>query len=135
MEKTTVELREMFAKAYPSGKDFFQEYFGRSYEESRTYREAYGIKLFKRKIMGLFGRKTTKSVDELVQNLQELHIVASKEEGKELTAKLDGQELEYGFGRNSYYGLKFTKVDQEGKDIYLIEREFYRDFPTPFSDI
>lgn len=80
--QTNEKIEEYFAKAskkyLPSDKRYME-----------------GIKIFKRKVLGLCGKETTKSLEELTTVLKEMDIVNSISKGKKFIASLYGKELIY----------------------------------------
>lgn len=73
---------------------------------------AKGLKTFKRKVLGLCGNESTKSLDELTKILTEMNVLSSAEEGKEFIRGLYGTELPYEYSNS----LGFTKVKNRNGD-------------------
>ena len=90
-----------------------------------------GVKKFKRRVLGLFGRTTFKTVDELVAILEDMKIVNSKEEGKDFLGKLTDLSLSYGFslsyhdGWNSYTKHLSFKLVNNPLDGQVCKVDFY----------
>ena len=85
--------------------------------------EDMGLRDFKRRVLGICGRKTVKSVDELAEILTEMKIVVSPTDGKQFIQELYGKEVEYDNGI-----LEFRKVyNREGQIFCEIRR---RGLPT-----
>lgn len=95
-------------------------------EEYRTQSEwaTRGLKNFKRRVLGLCGRESVKSLDELVGILTEMKVIDSAEKGNNLIEGLYGKEANYGNGI-----LEFTKVqNKEGNEACRINRYPCYDF-------
>ncbi len=95
-------IRALFAKASRIRKNESFKSDERQYIGLENRREDDGIKRFKRRALGLCGRKTTKSLDEIAQILVDIGIVSSMQEGKDLVPSLSGLRLEYG---NEFFTL------------------------------
>lgn len=77
-------------------------------------------KYFKRKVMGICGKETNKSINELSKILVGLKIVNSLGEGTNVLQGLDGQYLRYGsnlklINNNQEYRYLFFQKMDEGK--------------------
>ncbi len=100
------KIENIFAKA--SRKDKFLT------EEKR---QLDGAKKFKRKALGFFKYKTTKTLDEMAELLYQTGIASSLEEGRIITPSLIDQEIKY----SSLNYIEFEEVkDRKGNTKYLI---------------
>ena len=72
-------------------------------EELELLKQEDGIRRFKRKLFGFFGRKKLKSLDEIAQAFYGTGITSSFEEGKELTHSLVGKATGYYAKEGSFY--------------------------------
>jgi len=80
--------------------------------------ERKGLLNFKRRVLGLFGRQSVKSLDELAGVLTEMSVVDSAEEGKDFIKELYGKKVDYGNGT-----LEFTRVqDRKEQEACRIKR-------------
>lgn len=99
MEK--IELANLFAKA--ARKDKFMT------EEER---QRNGARIFKKQILGRFGNRAVKTLDEMAQLLYDTGIVSSLKEGRELTPSIMGGRVIYGSG-----DIVFEEVRDEKGNI------------------
>ena len=84
-------------------------------------RELQGAKILKRKLLGICGWKSTKTLEEIAQVLHSTGIASSLEEGRGIVPLLVGREISYGGG-----DLKFKEVeDVEGNKRYRISKKLY----------
>lgn len=108
------ELRELFKRA---SKIKITGYYTPHELEGTQYSD--GVRRFKRKVLGLCGDETIKSLEEMAQALYDINAVSSIVEGKKIARQLAGTEPAYG---DSY--LEIVKVQnlrqQEG---YRIRRK------------
>ena len=108
------EIQELFAKAstLDEGK---QGYL--TAEEWAAKRKLSGAITFKRRALGLCGKESTRSLDEMAILLNDTNIVGSLDEGKKLVPKLVGKRLDYGYLRE----ISFDEVtDSDGDKAYRI---------------
>lgn len=80
-----------------------------------------GIRIFKRKVLGLCGSKTVKSIDELADALMGINVVRSLEEGREMIPKLYGKCLTYST-KHSTHRLYFDEIEYKGRKACKILR-------------
>ncbi len=80
-------------------------------------------KIFKRRVLGICGTYSIKSLDELAGILHNIGAVSSFEEGKKFVPRLYGFRLDYGGGI-----LNFIEVEKDNKKACLITRDncFYK---------
>ncbi len=92
-------------------------------EKFRTLEEwkSMGLMKFKRRVLGLCGQKTTKSIDELANILYELGAVKSLNDGRELVPKLYGVTLNYGGGYLTFMAVQNSR----GEAAIRIKRSGY----------
>ena len=110
----------LFSKASTLQRDKY------GYVEEEDYKRmqvASGLKNFKRRTMGLCGRSTTKTLDELSKVLMDIKMAKSPQEGRELVYRLDGKSL------LSYYcdvgPINIRKVkDAKGNEAYRVNLQF-----------
>lgn len=76
-----------------------------------------GIKIFKRKALGICGRQSVKTLDEMAKLLYDTKIASSIEEGKELTPKIVGGRARYGFLKDIAFD---DNIDEAGDKRYKI---------------
>jgi len=84
-----------------------------------------GLIDFKRRILGLCGTQTVKSLDELAKILTELRIVDSVDTGRQFVKdELYGKEVYYGSDvLTKYAKLSFTKIyNRKGQEVCRVDR-------------
>jgi hypothetical protein len=92
-------------------------------KELTTALEKPGAKNFKRKILGIFGKETIKSLDELAIILYKIKATNSIKEGMELIKDLDEKYFVYsGVVGSIEKCLKFNRMNHNGIDSYKITR-------------
>ncbi len=98
----------------------------RKYEHEKEIQS--GIKNFKRKVLGLCGGSTIKSIDELAIILSEMDIVSDKKDADKFIQKLYKKESgSIDWNYNNF--LAFTPVkNEEGEKKCRIEHGTYCDF-------
>ncbi len=91
---------------------------------TKEKRKREGARILKRRLLGLCGWKSTKTLEEMAQVLHSTGIASSLEEGRVIVPSLVGKGIVYGCG----VYIKFEEVeDGEGNKRYRISRnEFYR---------
>lgn len=84
-----------------------------------------GVKLFKRRVLGLCGKRKILSLDELARILMELNIVDSIKDGKTFVGGLYVRErVSYGTPRFYTRFLEFKRVyDNKGTEFCEIKKE------------
>ncbi len=90
--------------------------------------ERKGLLNLKRRVLGVFGRKSVKSIDELANILTEIKVVDSTDRGIKFVRGLYEKEADYGFGT-----LEFKKtLDKREQEGCRITRHF--NSPMDYSD-
>lgn len=96
------------------------------YKTQREW-EIIGLTTFKRRVLGLCGRQSTKSIDELAEILTALKVTDSREEGRKFVRGLYGKSAEYGENLNGYKTLEFTRAqDNKNREGCRINSYVYR---------
>ena len=117
MEKQ--ELGILFAKASKLDKDIYQ-----TPEDWGSMRQMNGVKRFKRRVLGLCGRQSVKSLDEMAQILHQIGIASSEEEGRTIVPTLDGAKLSYTADKE----ISIAEVENvHGQKAYRIKYFNYSD--------
>ena len=95
-----------------------------SREEYKTPSEwtKIGLKNFKRRVLGLCGRESVKSLDELAGILTEMKVIDSPKDGPEFIEGLYGKKAEYANGT-----LEFTEVQNKKGSACKINRHPHYD--------
>ena len=80
-------------------------------------------KALKRKALGLCGRCSVKTLDEMAQLLVDTKIAQSIEEGRELAPHLDKSRLPYDFYRFFSWqkGIEIDRIESSGEPRYQIK--------------
>jgi hypothetical protein len=75
-----------------------------------------GMELFKRKMLGICGKKTVKSSDEISSALYELGITPSLEHGKSLISYLNNKDMDMGekLALGLFPYIKYLKIEETG---------------------
>lgn len=115
------EIRYVFAKAsnFKQTEKYKKHVFGDGQLERIEKND--GIKIFKRKVLGLCGHKTVKSLDELANILMDIRVVNSLDEGKEMIPQLYGKCLTYSTSHSSH-SLYFDEIEYKGRKACKIVR-------------
>ncbi len=108
------EIEKLFAKA----SDIDKEKYGyMEKEEWDNILSREGAKIVKRKLLGICGKETIKTLEQTAKVLYETGIVSSLEEGREIVPQLDGVDLLY----SSSKIISFKKViNGRGQESYRI---------------
>jgi len=100
------EIANVIARATRRGKFLTEE-----------ERQVEGARIFKRKVLGLCGSQSVKTLDEMAQTLYATGIASSVEEGREITPSLMGGRVSYSLCKE----IAFDEVTNgEGDKKYRI---------------
>lgn len=110
------EIREIFARASKLDESKKDKYSSQEWDQMKV-RD--GAKRFKRKIMGICGTSTVKSLDEVAQTLHELGAVSSIGEGRQIMSPIMRDGLIY---YECYRCFEFSpRKSSEDQEVYRIE--------------
>ncbi len=93
----------------PAIKDLFLRAKDRLKGRDDISKVKYGLKLFKRKLLGFCGSEGTKSIDDIAGALKEIGVVSSVEEGKRVMPLLEKVALFY----DEYKCLIMKRINEE----------------------
>ena len=111
------EIADLFARASRIDKTKMG-YMTQAEWENATRRD--GATIFKRKALGLCGRRTVKTLDGMAQLLYSTGVASSLEEGEEIVPQLVGKEIDYGYYGYSKYMLFNEVQNSHGDKAYEI---------------
>ena len=97
--------------------DRIDEYFTKA---SETGNPNEGLRIFKRKLMGLFRRKTVKNLDEIAQILYDMGVVPSVETGRELIPDFAKSTPTYVGPLASLNKIRFSEIRDRDQIKYEI---------------
>ncbi len=97
--------------------DFFARVARKDKFFTEAERQLEGVKTFKRKVLGLCGYQSIKTLDEMAQTLYSTGVASSVDEGREITPLLMGSKVRYGV--SGQVGFEEI-IDGQGNKKYRI---------------
>jgi hypothetical protein len=130
---TSQGITGLFARA--SRLDKIPEGYLTAEEQDKFYAKRCmdGAKIFKRKVLGFFGRETVKSLDEIAELLVRINVANSLNEGREAVSTLVGIDVIYAktspmsiINDDGHICLRFSEVTApNGDKKYKIRKVIY----------
>ena len=129
------KIADFFARASGLGENELMELKEKNPEKVECYR-IQGMKLFKRKMLGICGKKAVKSMDEISSALYELGIIPSLEHGKPLIAYLDNKDMNMGERRlfGIFSSMRYLTIKEIDANAKKYQVSAWYDFDPNFDD-